>query len=610
MGARSSRFAILVLGSLATVAPAAESIWAGPQLVSPGGRGTEGRVATGCPTFSWSLVPHATSYEVEVYAFRWSGEPSAPLGEPVLRVELPGGVTSFTPELGECLAAGRYGWAVGAVRTPPESNRATDWSKPAVFRVGFPNPSPGRAGRRSRVLEGAPVAIAPPPSQAADAAPAGAPRTIADQARFTPPGCSAGGEMFADVGANDPFCGWIEQFARDGISAGCGNNNFCPDQPVTRRQLALAIERAMRGTLTFAPAPGGPRRTTVDGAPANAGFSTSIAIGADDLPIITHWDAGDGPAPQGIWVTHCNDLTCSQATHTGVTIGIDPAIAIGADGLPVISYHLVNSLTVKHCNDVACTGSTTETVDDPGNNVGLNSSIAIGADGLPVISYLDHTAKTLVVAHCDDVACAAATITTVDDPANGNSVGGHTSIAIGADALPIISYFDETASALKVAHCSNTACTAATVNTVDENSLGSTSIAIGADGLPIISHRGPVPALQVVHCNDVACAGANETITTVDAAGNVGSDSSITIGVDGLPVISYYDFTAFALKVAHCNDAACAGAATTRVDDPANNVGQDTSIAIGADGVPVISYHDVTAGDLKVVHCGTVSCRQ
>ena len=36
----------------------------------------------------------------------------------------------------------------------------------------------------------------------------------------------------------------------------------------------------------------------------------------------------------------------------------------------------------------------------------------------------------------------------------------------------------------------------------------------------------------------------------------------------------------------------------------------NSSIAVGADGLPVVSYVDVTTGGLKVAHCGTlVSCK-
>lgn len=55
---------------------------------------------------------------------------------------------------------------------------------------------------------------------------------------FTPPPCVAGSEAFDDVPAGNPFCPWIEELARRGITSGCGGNNYCPGQPVSRAQMA------------------------------------------------------------------------------------------------------------------------------------------------------------------------------------------------------------------------------------------------------------------------------------------------------------------------------------------------------------------------------------
>jgi hypothetical protein len=52
---------------------------------------------------------------------------------------------------------------------------------------------------------------------------------------------------FADVPATDPFCGFIELLANDGITGGCGGNNFCPNATVTRGQMAVFIEAAIGG---------------------------------------------------------------------------------------------------------------------------------------------------------------------------------------------------------------------------------------------------------------------------------------------------------------------------------------------------------------------------
>ncbi len=52
-----------------------------------------------------------------------------------------------------------------------------------------------------------------------------------------------------------------------------------------------------------------------------------------------------------------------------------------------------------------------------------------------------------------------------------------------------------------------------------------------------------------VECNDAACAPGGETITTVDSTGDVGWYTSITVGADANPVISYWHGTNADLKV-------------------------------------------------------------
>ena len=56
------------------------------------------------------------------------------------------------------------------------------------------------------------------------------------------------GTVFADVNADtagDAFCRFIEDFADQGITGGCGGGNFCPLEPVTRSQMAVFLEAAM-----------------------------------------------------------------------------------------------------------------------------------------------------------------------------------------------------------------------------------------------------------------------------------------------------------------------------------------------------------------------------
>ena len=48
--------------------------------------------------------------------------------------------------------------------------------------------------------------------------------------------------VFADVPASDGFAPWIEELAAEGITAGCGGGNYCPDAPNTRAQMAAFLD--------------------------------------------------------------------------------------------------------------------------------------------------------------------------------------------------------------------------------------------------------------------------------------------------------------------------------------------------------------------------------
>jgi cytochrome c peroxidase len=69
--------------------------------------------------------------------------------------------------------------------------------------------------------------------------------------------------QFSDVSAADPSCGFIERLAEEGITGGCGNGKFCPNDPVTRGQMAVFMETAL-------------------GNPANAGTGRFTDVPADN----------------------------------------------------------------------------------------------------------------------------------------------------------------------------------------------------------------------------------------------------------------------------------------------------------------------------------------
>jgi len=69
---------------------------------------------------------------------------------------------------------------------------------------------------------------------------------------YSPP--AASGNVFLDVGAGDFAAAFIEQLFQDGITAGCGNNNYCPNATVTRDQMAVFLLRAKYGS-SYTPPP-------------------------------------------------------------------------------------------------------------------------------------------------------------------------------------------------------------------------------------------------------------------------------------------------------------------------------------------------------------------
>ena len=100
---------------------------------------------------------------------------------------------------------------------------------------------------------------------------------------------------------------------------------------------------------------------------------------------------------------------------------------------------------------------------------------------------------------------------------------------------------------------------------------------------------------------------AAATVSTVDSAGDTGGGTSIAIGRDGLALISYSSTTDHALKVFHCSNIACTHGVATTLDPDASRY---TSLTIGSDGFGLIAYAAYDRTSSKVFHCSNPTCSQ
>lgn len=183
-------------------------------------------------------------------------------------------------------------------------------------------------------------------------------------------------------------------------------------------------------------------------------------------------------------------------------------------------------------------------------------------------------------------------------------VGMYASMAV-IDNKPALSYYDSTNGNLKFARALTENPGSSDdwqVHIVDFNhQVGElTSLAV-LDGKPIISYFDNNNGnLKFARAKVAEPSFTTDWVYhTVDSEGWIGEFNSVAV-VDGLPAISYYDYTNYDLKYARATTPTPSGASDWEVHtvEAANQVGRFTSLAV-VDGKPAISYYGDTGTDLR-----------
>lgn len=293
------------------------------------------------------------------------------------------------------------------------------------------------------------------------------------------------------------------------------------------------------------------------------------------------------------------------------TTGQYTSLALDSQGLPTISYYdaTETKLKVAHCFDKNCSSFNAIVTPDAAANVGKYTAIAIDSTGKPVVSYYDETNSALKVLHCGNSSCS--TGNTIATPDATGTVGQYTSITVDSNNFPVVSYYDATSGKLKVLHCGNAACTVGNTivkpDLVGSNGVQS-SIKMNSSGNPVVSYFDfTQTALKVLTCGNSNC-NAGNTVTTVDSTGDVGRYPSLVLDSNGKPAVSYLDLTNGKLKVLRCGNATCSSGNTFASIGSGGTVGYYSSLAIDSIGNPMVSYYDITNGKLNMLRCGNASC--
>jgi len=342
---------------------------------------------------------------------------------------------------------------------------------------------------------------------------------------------------------------------------------------------------------------------TVDSA-GDLGSMTSLVLDSSGNPVISYYDSTN----QDLKLVKCGNATCSSGNtirtlDSAGDVGLNSSLKLDSSGRPVISYYdnTNQDLKLVKCGNATCSSGNIITTVDSDGYMGYYSSLALDSSGNPVISYEDSILGELKLVHCGNATCSSGNTFQILD--SDGIAGRYNSLALDSSGNPVVSYYEIAREDLKLAKCGNPTCSSGTtIQTVDSTGdVGQyTSLKLDGSGNPVISYYDDANShLKLVHCGNATCSSGN-TFQFVDNATNAGRPSSLALASSGNPVVSYYDAINSDLKLAQCGNVTCSSGTTIQTVDSAGSTGWSNSLALDSSGNPVISYYDATNGNIKL----------
>ena len=342
------------------------------------------------------------------------------------------------------------------------------------------------------------------------------------------------------------------------------------------------------------------------GVSSSSSYAIDMENGSDSRPFISYFKSALMRSAK------CSSGTCASSTFA------TPGNGQAGGGSAVANYGVTTYLEGNNpfiiyftnasgseekfvtCNNSACTS--TSTTSDGADNRNHVSSFRT-SDGTPYLLNGVSNSGQISARRCTNVGCNPSNWLQFGTFLSGASQASRPIPLLSSSGNPISVY--ERNGDLQVYTCSDSGCSGGSQNTVVNGGVGSYMSAMLKNGLPLIAYvrNGGV---QLLFCGNWSCSSGNTT-RTIDASGATGQ-VSVAVGSDGIPVLSYFKGGSTAdLYMARCNNSTCSGTPTRTRIYTGGVSNQNTVIGLRSGNIPGILFRDGSA-NLKYVACTDQVC--